>query len=134
MTIVIDASVFCAYANIDDIHHDKAKKILDGVISIKHDLILTTDYIFDETVTVAMRRSNKKISIWLGNFLLNSEITIADIDQKIFQKAWELFKKTEKLSFTDCSTIAFMETFGINKIATFDKEFREIKKLQVIDS
>ncbi len=134
MAIIIDASVLCAYENIDDIHHKKAVKIIQDIVSDKYGQALVTDYIFDETITVAMRRSDKKNSIELGNFILNSEILLVNIDKAVFEGAWDIFTKTQNLSFTDCSIIAFMKTFDISNLATFDKAFRQISDIIVIDN
>ncbi len=131
MVILIDSSVFCAYANVRDVHHKNAQKIIKEVISDKYEGAVTTDYIFDETVTVAKRKASQKTAIEIGKFLLNSEIFIARIDALVFQKAWEFFQAND-LSFTDSTIIAFMDLFGIKKIATFDKGFNNIKNVQVI--
>ena len=133
MAIFIDSSVFCAYANVRDVHHKNAKKIIEDIISGKHENGITTDYIFDETVTVIRRKSNSRTAIEIGKFLLDSEIFIAKIDSLVFQKSWELFQ-TNELSFTDCSNIVFMDLFDISKIATFDKGFKNIKGVQVIEN
>ena len=85
-------------------------------------------------MTIALRRTNKEVAAELGKFMLNSEILMAKITPLIFQKAWELFQKPNEFSFTDCTIIAFMEIFGIDKIATFDKEFKKQKNFMVIDS
>ena len=133
MAIFIDSSVFCAYANVRDVHHKNAQKIMENIISGKHENGITTDYVFDETVTVIRRKANSKTAIEIGKFLLDSEIFIAKVDSLVFQTSWELFQSHE-LSFTDCSSIAFMNLFDINKIATFDKDFKNIKEIQVIES
>ena len=133
MAIFIDSSVFCAYANVRDVHHKNAQKIMEDIISGKHENGITTDYVFDETVTVIRRKANSKTAIEIGKFLLDSEIFIAKVDSLVFQKSWELFQSHE-LSFTDCSSIAFMNLFDINKIATFDKDFKNIEEIQVIES
>ena len=133
MAIFIDSSVFCAYANVRDVHHKNAKKIIEDIISGKHENGITTDYIFDETVTVIRRKANSETAIEIGRFLLDSEIFIAKIDSLAFQKSWELFQ-ANGLSFTDCSNIAFMNLFDISKIATFDKGFKNIKSVQVIEN
>lgn len=134
MSILIDSSILCAYANSRDVHHQNAMKIIENVIAKKYGSCITTDYIFDETVTVAMRKSDKKIAIEIGNFLLNSEIFIAKIDSLIFQKAWEFFQNTDSLSFTDCTSAAFMQMFGIKVIATFDRGFKQVKNVRIVDS
>ena len=40
---------------------------------------ITSDYVFDETVTVSLRKSGKKDSITIGNFIIDSEIQIVII-------------------------------------------------------
>lgn len=133
MTILIDASVFCAYANTKDIHHEKAKRILEEVMVKKKETVITTEYIFDETVTVALRKTGKEKAKELGNHILNAGYKIAKIDQKSFEKSWQLFQEENNFSFTDCSCIIIMEEIGITKIATFDKEFKKIKGIEIID-
>lgn len=133
MNLFIDASVFCAFINEDDVHHKKSKKILGDLIQNKLTPI-TTDYIFDETLTVILRRVNKEKATEIGRYLLDSEISIAPIDVVLFEKTWDEFQKqNEKFSFTDCSNIAFMKLFGITKIATFDKAFKNVQGIEVID-
>ena len=133
MAILIDASVFCAYANFRDIHHKNSIKIMQEIESQKYGRSVTTDYIFDETVNVIARKHNKKSAIEIGEHILNSEIFFAKVDESVFKKAWKLFQDEKGFSFTDCTIIAFMETFGIYEIATFDKEFKKLKNIRVID-
>lgn len=133
MAVFVDASVFCAYANLDDIHHKKAKNIIEKIAAGKYGKAVTTDYIFDETVTVVLRKTNKKNALEVGNVILNSELLIAQIDSLLFQKAWRIFQKKDDFSFTDCTILAFMKVFGIRKIATFDKAFKKIKEIEVVD-
>lgn len=133
MAIFLDASVFYGYANADDIHHKEAKKIMEDVAGNKFGKSVTTDYIFDESVTVALRKASKNTATLLGNFILNSEILLAKVNKFVFHKAWEIFKYTEGLSFTDCTSVAFMHMFGIEYIATFDKGFKNIKGIKVVD-
>ena len=92
MAVFVDSSVLCAYANGSDIHHTKALGILKKLISEKYKLILT-DYVFDETLTAILHKTNKKIASEFGNYILNSEFLIGRINQPIFQKAWEFFCK-----------------------------------------
>ncbi len=132
MAILIDASVFCAYSNTKDVHHWHSKKIITEIVSDKYGSPISTDYIFDETVTVVKRKCDKKFANEIGMFILDSEILVARIDQQVFQRAWKIFQEQNELSFTDCTSIAFMQAFGIKDIATFDKEFDKIKGLNVI--
>ena len=129
--IILDSSFLVAYKIENDEHHEKAKAFMNEIVNGKFGQIFTTDYIFDETVTVTKRKANSKTAAEIGKFLLDSEIFIAKVDQLVFQKAWVLFQDND-LSFTDCSNLAFMYLFSINKIATFDNGFKYIKGVQVI--
>ncbi len=132
MVVLVDSSVFCAYANVRDVHHENAKRLIGEIVSRKHGSGLTTDYIFDETVSVVLRKSGKNNAINIGRFLLNSEIQLAKVDELLFQKAWHLFQNSDNLGFTDCTSVAFVQTFGIKNIATFDKGFRGLKNIEVL--
>jgi predicted nucleic acid-binding protein len=47
------------------------------------------------------------------------------VSEDAFNAAWELFKSLKErfLSFTDCTSLAFMEKNGIERIASFDSGF-----------
>ena len=133
MVVFIDANIFCAIINEDDIHHKKARNILESLTKEKQHLV-TTDYIFDESVNVIQRRLGKKAAIILGTYILNGEAFIIQIDKIKCKEAWELFQKENSFSFTDCTNIVCLERLGMKRIATFDKEFKKIKGIEVIDS
>ena len=124
--VFIDASVFVAYANEDDVHHKNASKII--MQSMKN--AVTSDHVFDEVVGVISRKVNREKAIEIGTYILQAEIIVARTNEQVFQKSWQLFQK-ESLSFTDCTIIEFMQAAGIKKIATFDKGF-ENKGLEII--
>lgn len=134
MAIFIDASVLVAYANLDDIHKDKARNIIEQCLKGKYGPLIITDYIFDEVLGVLLRKTDRETTKNFGNFLLTSELSLIHIDKHVFYSAWEVFKKREQLSFTDCTIIAFMQLHGINTLATFDKYFKNIQGLTIIDT
>ncbi len=132
IAIFLDASFLYAYMNDADIHHGKALKIFQELAENKYGETVTSDYIFDEAVTVTSRKAGRQTAINLGNFILNSEIVLIKISNLLIEKSWELFQKTDGLSFTDCTNISLMQTFRINNIATFDKSFSQIEGIIVI--
>ncbi|MEK6904035.1 MAG: PIN domain-containing protein [Nanoarchaeota archaeon] len=133
MAIIIDASVLCAYANIEDVHYSKARIILEKIMLKRREGLIITDHLFDETVNVVMRKKGRDEAINFGRFIMDSEFLLASTSINVFRKAWDMFQQTENFSFTDCATIAFMGVNGINRIATFDKEFKKIKEIEVVD-
>lgn len=133
MTVFIDTNIFVAYANTRDEKHKNAVEIMERIASLEFGLPVTSDYVFDEAVTVALARTgNKTIATALGNQILSS-MRILKMNAFVFGKAWRLFKTVkEKMSFTDCTNIAFLDVVGDNKIATFDAEFKMIRGITVI--
>ena len=134
MVLFIDANVLIAFANASDVHHARAVRIVEKIHDGDFGEGITTDYIFDEVVSVLMRKLNKKESVVFGQHMLDSEITFLPIDSFVFDEAWNSFKKYDLLSFTDSSSLAFMQLYGIRKIATFDKAFQKIVGIEVVDT
>lgn len=133
MSVLIDSSVVCAYANTKDVNHLRAKKIIDEIVADRYGKPLITDHIFDEIVSVILRKKGKTLAVELGTYLLNSEFLLAKINETIFTNAWDTFQEKNSFSFTDCTTLEFMKIFEIDHLATFDKEFKSIKGINVLD-
>jgi len=102
------------------------KKALTGELGV----IYTSEYIFDEVVTVALiRTKNLEIAIDIGNYILSSpRIKLLFINDEILKRARKVFQKykEKRLSFTDCTTIALIEQHKIDKLMSFDQHFNGI--------
>lgn len=86
MSVFLDSSAIVAYYNKRDQHHERAIEILTEVFNEKYGLIYTSDYILDESVTVAwMRTKSKDIAINLGERLLFSEINLIMVTRELAQ-------------------------------------------------
>ena len=125
MSVLIDTCVFVALSNSRDVNHNRAKEWIMEITKGRFGRPFLSDHIFDETLTTAfVRTKNHKKSVELGEFILGSEIDLVSIDEQCFQQAWEIYRKN-KLSFTDCSSLALMKLYGISNILTFDKELEK---------
>ena len=133
--IFIDSSVYVAFYNKDDSQHQKAVGVLEKVASGNFGNEVTSDYVFDETVTVTLSRTkDKKTAINAGSHILEST-HLLDVHGHVFDASWKLFKENDDgLSFTDSSAIALMNLFNIEHIATFDRAFKSIEGIKVVDS
>ena len=132
--ILIDSSVFVAYAVESDSNHEKAIKVIKQITNGNFGPVFTSDYIFDETTTVTFIRSKSlEKAVLVGNYIKNS-VQIIKISEDLFDDSWEIFKnqKKSKFSFTDCSNISLMESKGIRYIATFDSEFENSSSIEVV--
>lgn len=132
MKIFIDSSAYIAYYNKRDENHEKAKNFLDKIKSkeISPIIFYTSDYIFDEVLTTIIALTGRKdLAIKVGNAILSSKITkIIKVDSKIFNEAWELFKKykDKTWSFTDCTSFIIMKINNIKRAFTFDEHYKQV--------
>lgn len=133
--IFLDSSFIISYKIENDENHDKSLIIMKKIVNGKYGIPIISDYIFDEFVTVLLNKAKSlSISVNSGNELIDSTKMLT-IDEEAFEKAWEIFKKQKntKFSFTDCSTLALMKKEDINNIATFDKDFKKLNWISVVN-
>lgn len=127
MAIFIDTGIFVAARNKSDTNHARAKELLRSALRAEFGKVLTSDYIVDEAVTVALARTrNHQIAVNTGRLILDSpRIEKVIAGEEGFYKAWEKFKTMgeKPLSFTDCLSLVLMEDRGVNRIMSFDSGF-----------
>ena len=129
--IFVDTSFLFAYYNYEDKHHYPARDYFNNVVkSQSYPLgFMLTDYVFDELITLIMiRTKNKTQAIFTGNSILNSQtMKLIYLKEETISKAWTRFCKylDKGWSFTDCTSMVFMEENGLQKVACFDDHFRE---------
>lgn len=131
MAIILDASVLIAYLNKDDVHHTQARELMMKIKANTYGVETTTDYVFDEVLSVVQRKISQEEACLAGKYLLES-LPLTITNDLIFVRAWHLFKKTSNLSFTDCTLLAFMREYSFQYLATFDKGFKAVKGIQVV--
>ena len=133
MTIFIDTGIFEAFHNKRDENHLKAREIVRRIVKAEFGAAFTSDYIFDEAVTLALARTGRsEAALGLGRMILGESsrpfAILLRVGQEEFRQSWTLFAKysSKGLSFTDCSSLALMETMEIEQMATFDSHFEGI--------
>ena len=129
MVVFLDTGFILAIRNFDDINHIKATEIMRKCLSGKYGRIIVSNFVFDETVTLTLVRTNNKNLVKdIGDYILNSQrIILLHLSEIEFLATWELFLKyfENGLSFTDCSLLVMGKLFESNVyIATFDKHFK----------
>ncbi|GBC72171.1 23S rRNA-specific endonuclease VapC20 [Candidatus Calditenuaceae archaeon HR02] len=130
MSVFIDTGVIVALHNRRDVMHARAVELFKEALSSDLGPVYTSDYIFDEAVTFALRKTGRpELAISLGSFILGIGVkpvmTVLKVDDGIFSDAWELFKRYSRkgLSFTDCTSVALVKRRGIHHIMSFDQDF-----------
>lgn len=130
MTVFLDTGIFVAFHNTRDANHTRAMQIIKTLIEGGLGTAYTSDYIFDEAVTVALVRTGRSENALAVGRMILGEVTapftaILRVREDDFKKAWTLFSQhaDRGLSFTDCTSIALMRTRGIESIVSFDADF-----------
>ena len=122
--IFLDTSVLVAYIVNKDSNHEKAVRLIDDIIAGKYGSTVTSDYVFDETVTVVLVRTKSLESAITSGQLIKESMDILSVNDIVFENAWKLFKNQEsaRFSFTDCTILSLISANHIENLATFDKE------------
>ena len=131
--IFVDTSAFLALENRQDSHHFKAVHFKDDCLK-SGQLLITSDYVLDESYTIIRLRASHTLSVQFGENLRKSRlIRIEYLTPEIIEKAWRLFKtfSDHDFSFTDCTSFALMERLHISTAFTFDAHFREYGRFDV---
>ncbi|MEK7565841.1 MAG: PIN domain-containing protein [Patescibacteria group bacterium] len=125
--IFVDTSFFKGLIDGRDDFHKEAVKIFAGMA--KEDIVLiTSNYILDETFTLIRKRRGRDKVKELRDFLAKAipPIKIVRVIAGDEANAWGWFLKDwSDLSFTDCVSFAVVKRLGLDRVATFDQHFQK---------
>ncbi len=131
--IFIDANIFLAYANTNDVHHARAVSLMKDIELGMYGPYFTSDYVFNEVIGVTFRKSGKEKALVVGKQILKS-VVFHNVDEHFLLEAWKLFADTSlQLNLVDCTNISLTKAYQTEYIATFDKEFQKIKHIIIVD-
>jgi predicted nucleic acid-binding protein len=88
--------------------------------------LATSDYVFDETVTLVKRRFGFETARRLGDAILNEPaVDLIRVDASLQEDAWRLFleRSDQPYTFTDCTSFALMRRLGIREAIALDGDF-----------
>lgn len=129
--IFVDSNYFIALYRISDSLHEHALRITHA-LEQKGMILVVSNLIFAETVTVLSQREGKELAWQAGEDLLkNEQVRHMHVDEALQRKSWEIFREVQEknISFVDCSTVAVMQTEGISTLLTFDvRDFKSLQK------
>jgi len=122
--IFVDTSAWYALLDRKDRNHSHAVRFAQE----SGDLLLTSTYILDETVTLMRAHLGHAIAVRFGDRLWKEEITrLVRIAPEDEMRAWTIFARcTDKdFSYTDCTSFALMERLQIEAAFAFDIHFAQ---------
>jgi uncharacterized protein len=126
--LFVDTAGWLACANASDIAHARACMARDAALE-QGALLVTTDYVIDETLTLIRKRINLKAAEkWWLQIETSSRLRWEWIDIERTEKARALFfrHRDKDYSFTDCTSFVVMRELKINQAITTDHHFKQI--------
>lgn len=122
--IFVDTSAWFAYVNREDPDHAATQEVLRQY----EGRLVTSNYVFDETVTLCRHRLGHAIAARVGAALLDPTSTdLIRLGVEDEHAAWGLFlARADKLySFTDCTSFVLMRRLGLAGAAAIDEDFNQ---------
>ena len=129
--IFVDTSAWYAFIDKNDPDHPAAV----NKVQVLDRFLLTSNYIFDEILTLLKTRLGPSIAISFGQKLWDQEVSaLVRITEEDEAKAWRIFRqyKDKGFSFTDCTSIALMERLDIDTVFAFDDHFVQYGKIMIL--
>lgn len=127
MRLFVDTAAWCGLYDRKDQYHRQARALANTFKKSPTQLV-TTDYVFDETLTLLRARTNHSNAVSFGRYVMASTaIEMVEITREVKEMAWEIFVTYEDklFSFTDCTSFAVMQMVGLNTAFTFDGNFQQ---------
>ena len=120
----VDTSGWYAYVRADEPAHGAIRAALERW----EGRLVTTYFVFDETVTLSRMRLGSAHAARIGETLLDPGVVeLVRLLPEDFEDAWGLFKKNadKGWSFTDCSSFAVMRRLRLTEAIATDRHFRQ---------
>jgi len=124
--LFVDTSAWFAFANRKDPHHEKVREVLrtyDG-------RLLTTNYVFDEILSLSLYRLGYHVARSVGSVLLDpDQVDLVRVTVDDERTAWDLFceRPDQQYSFTDCTSFALMRRLNLDTALALDTDFTKEK-------
>ena len=122
--LFVDTSAWFAFVNRGDRDHAKVRRLLAAHAG----RLVTTNFVFDETVTLCARRAGHAAAVRLGEAVLDARLVdLVRVGHEDETRAWDLFRRRsdKDYSFTDCVSFVVMRRLAITRAAALDEDFRE---------
>lgn len=130
MTVFLDANVLYAQHDRSAARHDEATAAMSSVLDGRYGRPITTEYVYDEVVTLTRARIDGEAASRLGRRIRGvgefpRAIDLRFLGESGFVRALEVFEESDgrALSFTDATIVAFVKNEGIDRVLTFDERF-----------
>ena len=122
--IFIDTGAWYAYINAKDPDHLRIRSFFDSF----NGRLTTSNYVFDEIITLVLSRLGHQRAVKVGEVLLDSRtVELVRVEAKDEKSAWQLFQERQDktYSFTDCTSFVLMQRLKLREASTTDEHFSQ---------
>lgn len=135
INIIVDANIWISYFNQDDTLYHQAKEIVDTYLQDDRKVLMVTDYILQEVITIFLYDSKPGLIDEFMEFInTEAQIEILNINSYFFTTVVDYIKQFSykpKMSLTDWSLLFLAQELNCT-LLTFDKQlYHTYKKLSV---
>lgn len=130
MSVFVDTGLYFALQNRRAANHDDAVAGLAAVQSGRFGRPYTSEYVFDEAVTLVRSHRGYREARVAANRILGaaefpSVYEVLTVTTDDFEAALDTFDRyrDHPLSITDATTVALMDQHGIDHLLSFDDDF-----------
>ncbi|MGQ0544029.1 MAG: type II toxin-antitoxin system VapC family toxin [Betaproteobacteria bacterium] len=120
---LVDTGAWYAFADREDPDHHAVAQCLED----RSGRLITSNFIFDESVTLIRHRLGFAAARGFGESLLaSSPARLLAITRGDEARAWEIFLRyrDKSFSYTDCTSFVLMRRLGVDTAVTLDRDFR----------
>lgn len=121
--LFVDTSAWFAFVNRSDLEHERTREAIEAF----RGQLMTSNFIFDETVTLCRYRLGHEAAVRVGETLLMPRVVeLVRASHEDEKAAWRLFgeRSDQRYSFTDCVSFVMMRRLGLERAAALDDGFR----------
>lgn len=129
--IFVDTGAWIARFYPADQHHNKAL----AWFRQNRQVLVTTDYIVDEALTLLKARGQLRRAVELGGLFFGGKLTrLYYLTEDDILAGWEVFRTyTDKeWSFPDCTSKVVIERLGLTHALSFDQHFLQFGTVAVV--
>ena len=119
--LFVDTSAWFAFANRRDGDH----RAVAALLRTPGLRLVTSNYVFDETITLCRRRLGHDVASRVGEVLRGDEVDLLQVTTDDQHAAWRLFlgRADQEYSFTDCTSFVLMRRLRLRTAAALDDDF-----------
>jgi len=132
LKIFIDTWGWLTLRDRDESRHGDVKELYQQLRD-ENEMIYTSDYVLDETITLVFKRlpfkTAKESLAKLDKAIEQGYLQVEWVTRERFEKAKILrlkYQDKPKISFTDLSSMVVMEELGLKDIITGDEHFQHV--------